>query len=64
MKKGIKIAISSILFAFIIIWPLYDFIYKPAKLEELNNKNLEEWKGIIQLWDFPRIDSKTGSRYG
>lgn len=64
MKKVFRITMSLILIAFIFIWPLYVFIYKPAKLEELNNKKVEEWKGVIQLWDFPRIDSKTGSRYG
>lgn len=64
MKKICKIAIAVILIVFIIMWPIYVFIYKPAKIEEMNNKKSEEWKGVIQLWDFPRVDSKTGSRYG
>ncbi len=64
MKKVFKIIISLVVIAFVFIWPLYVFIYHPAKIEKLNNKKLEEWKGIIQLWDFPRVDSKTGSRYG
>lgn len=35
--------------------------------QENNNekiKNEEEWKGVITLWDFPRLNIKTGSRYG
>lgn len=64
MERIFKIIMSIVLIVFIFIWPLYVFIYKPAKLEELNNKKIEEWRGVIQLWDFPRVDSKTGSRYG
>lgn len=64
MKKVLKIVISSVLMLFIFLWPLYVFVYRPAKIEELNTAKSEEWKGVIQLWDFPRVDSKTGSRYG
>ncbi|WIV13519.1 sugar ABC transporter substrate-binding protein [Proteiniborus sp. MB09-C3] len=64
MKKAFKITISFALIAFIFIWPIYVFIYKPAQIEKQNNEKSEEWKGLIQLWDFPRVDSKTGSRYG
>lgn len=63
MKRIFKIIISIILIGFILIWPLYVFLYKPAKIEKQNNTE-EEWKGVIQLWDFPRVDSRTGSRYG
>ncbi|SDZ21322.1 carbohydrate ABC transporter substrate-binding protein, CUT1 family [Proteiniborus ethanoligenes] len=64
MKRIFKTIISMILIAFIVMWPLNVFIYEPARLEEINNKKTEAWKGVIQLWDFPRVDSKTGSRYG
>lgn len=64
MKRIFRTLITMVLIGFIIIWPLNVFIYEPARLEEINSKKAEEWKGVIRLWDFPRVDSKTGSRYG
>lgn len=60
-KKVLKLIITTLLIAFIIIWPIYTNYYR-----EVDTKEDEEdsWKGVIRLWDFPRLDINTGSRYG
>lgn len=61
-----KVGVSTfflcfILCAFIIFGPFYFMNRK-------NSKNIEEkdqpFKGVITMWDYPHLDSKSGTRYG
>ncbi|KNF09149.1 extracellular solute-binding protein, family 1 [Gottschalkia purinilytica] len=66
MKKKIKKIISIILIIFIICWPIYALFFsidngvEDTKIEDEDSN----WRGVIKLWDFPRLDVTTGSRYG
>lgn len=61
MKK----VLAVLLVIFIISWPLY-IVYNRYFSTELQkeNKGATQWKGVIKVWDFPRLNIKTGSRYG
>ena len=60
-KKVLSQIITILLIAFIIIWPIYINYYTQVDVEE---DKVDSWKGVIKLWDFPRLDIHTGSRYG
>ena len=64
MKKAVRAIMSIILTIFIIAWPFYVFVIKPIQNSHIEKKEEVQWRGIIKLWDFPRLDVKTGSRYG
>ena len=53
--------ISFILICFILIWTYNIFINNFIELEDVEE---EPYKGIIKIWDVPRISVDTGSRYG
>lgn len=60
----IKKILSTILILFIVIWPIYDIYIHKTNIDDTKNQSEEQWKGIINIWDFPRLDVETGSRYG
>lgn len=53
-----------LLLGFIVFGPIYFIRYRPTEdIEEHNNKE-NDWKGVITLWDYPRLDNTNGTRYG
>lgn len=62
--KTIKSILSIILILFIVVWPIYDMFLYEAIIEESKNNSEDQWKGVITIWDFPRLNVETGSRYG
>ncbi|RKD30113.1 ABC transporter substrate-binding protein [Thermohalobacter berrensis] len=65
MRK-IRVLSTILLIIFIITWPIYFFTHTPIKKDK-NKETVDEeksqWKGVIRLWDFPRLNINTGSRY-
>lgn len=55
-KKTLRV----IIIIFIILWPIYLLLIKD---NENLNKEEEPWKGIITIWDYPRLDIEKGTRY-
>lgn len=64
MKKVARIVMLIILITFIIGWPLYVYILKPIQDTKKDSQKEEQWRGVIQVWDYPRLDTTTGKRYG
>lgn len=64
MKRIFIIIMYIIIIAFIVGGPLYVFVLKPAQDTEEDVNKEEQWKGVIQVWDYPRLDTTTGKRYG
>ncbi|WP_207753439.1 ABC transporter substrate-binding protein [Sporosalibacterium faouarense] len=60
----IKSILSMILIMFIIAWPVYNIFIHKADVEDMNDKSKEQWRGVITIWDYPRLNVETGSRYG
>ncbi|MTI65639.1 MAG: sugar ABC transporter substrate-binding protein [Firmicutes bacterium] len=60
MKKSLRIIATAILIIYIFGWPLYIY-YNEIDSKEKEDK---QWTGIITLWDFPRLNVNTGTRYG
>ncbi|MBS4537408.1 extracellular solute-binding protein [Clostridium sp. D2Q-11] len=58
--KWTKKVSRLLIILFIIVWPIYLFLIKNNK--ELN-KEEEQWRGIITMWDYPRLDIEKGTRY-
>ena len=63
-KKIIKCILSIILILFIIGWPIYNIVLNNIEINQEDISKGNEWKGIITIWDFPRLNVETGSRYG
>ena len=59
IRKGEEI-IGMLLIAFIIFWSFYVSLNDPDLLIE---EPEERYTGIIRVWDYPRLDIDTGSRY-
>ncbi|QIB26891.1 ABC transporter substrate-binding protein [Caloranaerobacter azorensis] len=62
-KKLIQAFVQIIVVLLILSSPLLIVNYR----KQINEKRIEKeepWKGVITLWDFPRLNVKTGSRYG
>ncbi|QUH25691.1 ABC transporter substrate-binding protein [Serpentinicella alkaliphila] len=58
------IILSYLLSLFIIVAPIYFYIFRPTPID-FDTKRVEPaWTGIITLWDFPRFDSKKGTNFG
>lgn len=58
-----KNILSALLLMFIVIWPTYLFF--SHKYEEIKPKeDATPWTGVISIWDYPRLNVHTGSRYG
>ncbi|MBU5438453.1 extracellular solute-binding protein [Tissierella sp. MSJ-40] len=57
MKK----IISILLVGFILIWSYHLFIDSLFNMEEVKE---EPYKGVIKIWDSPKISIASGSRYG
>lgn len=49
-----------LLFAFIIFWSIYIYY---NDVESLIEEEDEKYTGVIKLWDYPRLNVETGSRY-
>lgn len=56
-KQGI---IAMLLLAFIIFWSIYIYY---NDVDSLTEKEEEKFTGVIKLWDYPRLNVETGSRY-
>ncbi|MEW9121154.1 MAG: extracellular solute-binding protein [Thermotaleaceae bacterium] len=52
-----------LLWGFVVFGPIYFFLCKPTP-DYLQEKEDSNWKGVITLWDYPRLDNSNGSRYG
>lgn len=63
-KKVIKAILSIVLILFIVGWPIYNIVLNNMSLSQEDISTENQWKGIITLWDFPRLNVETGSRYG
>lgn len=59
MRKGEEI-VAMLLIAFIVFWSFYIHFNDPDSLTE---EPEERYTGIIKIWDYPRLDVGTGSRY-
>ena len=53
-----------ILCAFIILGPIYFIEYSHVKNHKSPKDMETNWKGVITLWDYPRLDSSNGTRFG
>ncbi|KXG74644.1 ABC transporter substrate-binding protein [Thermotalea metallivorans] len=53
-----------LLWGFIILGPIYFLEYRPEYPYKDPMKKEVAWKGVITLWDYPRLDVTNGSRYG
>ena len=62
--KNIKRVLAIILTLFILMWPIYNYLLQNQEAEQRDNESETAWKGIITIWDFPRLNIETGSRYG
>lgn len=60
MKFKRREIISMILFIFLIFWSVYIYF---NDVESLTEKEEEKYTGVIKLWDYPRLNVETGSRY-
>ena len=60
MKKWERI-IGTVLVAFVVFWSFYLYYFD---VESLNEKEEEPFTGVIRIWDYPRLNINTGSRYG
>lgn len=63
-RKTVYRILSIALIIFIIGWPIYNITLNNSKINQNDISTEEQWKGIITLWDFPRLNVETGSRYG
>ena len=67
MKK-IKKALAILLVVFIVLGPICVIVFNIDISDDENNHRVEKeeeaWRGVIRMWDFPRLDTTTGSRYG
>src|SRR5690554_4866548 len=64
-KKILKTILCLLLVAFIILGPYYLMTYRPHDVDYGNKKDNEpQWEGIINFWDYPRLDQKTGTNFG
>ncbi|EOD00423.1 extracellular solute-binding protein, family 1 [Caldisalinibacter kiritimatiensis] len=60
MKKVLTI----LLVIFIIMWPIYFISFnKSQNTPTIEKEKDTEWKGVIEIWDYPRLNVETGSRY-
>lgn len=62
--KILKRILSVVLIIFIISWPIYTIFFHKGDVDENKEENIDDWKGIIKIWDYPRLNVNTGSRYG
>ena len=53
-----------LLWCFVVFGPIYFLRCKPIPDYLVDHKENSSWKGVIALWDYPRLDSTNGSRYG
>ncbi len=53
-----------ILCGFIILAPIYFIEYRDKLDNDLNENKSESWKGVITIWDYPRLDINNKSRFG
>jgi multiple sugar transport system substrate-binding protein len=59
MKTSEKIT-AIILISFIIFWSVYIYY---NDVDSIGEKEEESYKGIITMWDYPRFNLKTGTKY-
>jgi len=50
--------------AFLILGPIYFIEYRWTRNQEPMGNKESQWKGVITLWDYPRLDITNGTRYG
>ena len=60
MRNNKRIIIAILLIAFIIFWSIYIYY---NDVDSLTEKEEEKFTGVIKLWDYPRLNVETGSRY-
>ncbi|MCC5912579.1 MAG: extracellular solute-binding protein [Clostridiaceae bacterium] len=56
--------IYIVLILFVILGPFYLFRFHPRDAEHDKMENRSQWTGVITFWDFPRLDSKSGTSFG
>ena len=63
-KKSIaKPLLAGILIIFILLGPNYFFIFRPSEEDYDIVKTPPQWTGVINFWDYPRLDQKTGGSF-
>ncbi|WP_034327807.1 extracellular solute-binding protein [Alkaliphilus transvaalensis] len=63
-KRIIKPLLICLLILFILIGPYYFFVFRPNDVDYNNVvKSTPQWTGVITMWDYPRLDQKTGGSY-
>ncbi|KAB3533520.1 ABC transporter substrate-binding protein [Alkaliphilus serpentinus] len=62
-KLQIKFLLFILLFIFIILGPFYFFRNRPLEVDFNESQEETYWRGIISLWDYPRLDRLTGTQY-
>jgi len=62
-RSTIGKVLSIILIGFIVSWPIHILFLKEPETKDQDINKEAQWQGVIRLWDFPRLDVKTGSRY-
>ncbi|MFZ5966422.1 MAG: ABC transporter substrate-binding protein [Bacillota bacterium] len=49
---------------FLILGPIFFIEYRARVYNNLETEKKSDWKGVITVWDYPRLDSTDGTRYG
>lgn len=64
--KVFHIFLCLFLVVFIVLGPYYLINYRPNSVDYSKKNKAQEpgWQGIITLWDYPRLDKKTGTNFG
>jgi len=63
-RKLFQIFLCLLLILFIVLGPYYLLTYRPHDVEYNKENNESKWTGIIDFWDYPRLDQKTGTNFG
>ncbi len=63
VKYILRTIMTLILVAFTFLWPIY-FLNDNIDNHAPKENQQKQWTGIIELWDFPRLNVNTHSRYG
>ncbi len=64
VHKTFKVFLCLILTFFIVMGPYYLVIYRPSDGDYNKEKDEIQWQGVISFWDYPRLDQKTGTKFG
>lgn len=64
MVRRFRKFLTVLLIIFIVTGPICMLLFNYNKTDEIETTEEESWRGVIKIWDFPRLDTTTGSRYG